>query len=115
VRLKPRDVVFRFIFDHNLSQKRRVSREARSGHCERPARTAPRISPHPLKGTSFPNLLNRAAKEKGTVLFRVVLQDGDDEHKLLEILKPQHRIDFEMSAWTTRKLVNVGEDGCRQG
>jgi hypothetical protein len=72
---------------------------------------------HPLKGTGtgFPNLLNRAAKEEGTVLFRVVLQDGDDEHKPLEILKPKHRIDFEMSAWTTRKLVNVGEDGCRQG
>ena len=44
---------------------------------------------HPLKGvgTGFPNLLNRAAKEEGTVLFRVVLQGGDDEHKALEILQ----------------------------
>jgi hypothetical protein len=74
---------------------------------------------HPLKGTGtgtgFPKLLNRAAKEEGTVAIRVVLQSGDDEYKALEILKPQHRIDFEMSASTTRKLVNVGEDGCRQG
>jgi hypothetical protein len=38
-------------------------------------------------GTGFPNLLNRAAMEEGTVLFRVVLQDGDDEHKALEILQ----------------------------
>jgi hypothetical protein len=42
---------------------------------------------HPLKDTrtGFPNLLNRAAKKEGTVVIRVALQDGHDEHKPLEV------------------------------
>jgi hypothetical protein len=38
-------------------------------------------------------------------MFRVVLQDGHDEHKPLEIWKLQHSIDFKMSAWVPQDLL----------
>ena len=31
-------------------------------------------------------------------MFQIMLQDGHDEHKPMEICKPQHGVDFEMSA-----------------
>ncbi len=42
-------------------------------------------------------------------MFRVVLQDGQDEHKSLEIFKAQHSVDCEMSAWTARELAMSGK------
>jgi hypothetical protein len=47
-------------------------------------------------------------------MFRVVLQDGHDEHKPLEIWKLQHGVQLKMSAWVPQDLFNVGEDGSSQ-
>jgi hypothetical protein len=49
-------------------------------------------------GASLPNVSNGAPEEKGAVVFRVMFQDGHDEHKPIEICKLQQGVDFEMSA-----------------
>jgi hypothetical protein len=48
-------------------------------------------------------------------VFRVILQNGHNEHEPIEICKPQYGVDVEISACTTRGLVNVAEDSARQG
>jgi hypothetical protein len=65
--------------------------------------------------TPLPTFSSGAPEEKGTIVFRVILQDGHNEHEPIEICKPQYGVDVEISACTTRGLVNVAEDSARQG
>jgi hypothetical protein len=56
---------------------------------------------------SLSNFSSRVAEEKATVAFRVVLPDGQDEHKSLEIFTAQPSVHCEMSAWNAPELANV--------
>ena len=58
--------------------------------------------------TSLPNFTSGAPEEKATVVFRVVLQDGQDEDKSFEIFKAQHSVHYEMFAWTAPEWANLG-------
>src|SRR5438270_11331002 len=64
-------------------------------------------------GTRLQHLSDRAVEEKGAVVIRVVLQDGHDEYKPLEIFKAQNSFWCEVPVWSARELVNIGENDFR--
>ena len=48
---------------------------------------------------SFPNLGTRGAKKKGTLIFRVTLQNAKYENKAVEVRKSHQAIGVEVSGW----------------
>jgi len=49
----------------------------------------------------FPNLGTRRAKKKGTLIFRVTLQNAKYENKPVEVRRPHQAIGVEVSGWTS--------------